>query len=219
MSRNTGTDCLASWVWAWPCPILGCPQSAVTSDQVTLWVSEEPHVHHHDKPDDLRRGVEVAKRAGRLLRSGLRPALPSSVPPSPSTTRTTAISALPASGCARDRRSIARIVHSSMGTACCATARASSTAVPAPSSRAVAQPSQHARSCAQSTRAPVISPAISQRPMRIWSHAASERRSRCCLRTSSASSGWIDCACEVQTVQETSSSSPPPLKTSARWPS
>ena len=98
--------------------------------------------------------------------------IPSSVPRSPSITRTTAISALPASDCTRASGSIAMPVSRSMKTACCATAPASSTVTPAPSSRAVARPSQRARSCAQSTRAPGSLLAISPRPMPIWSRAA-----------------------------------------------
>jgi len=71
----------------------------------------------------------------------------------------------------------------------------------------------------QSTRAPGISPAISPPPTPISSRAASARRSKCCSRTSSASSEWIACACEVQTAQGTSPSSQPPPKTSGKWPS
>jgi len=36
--------------------------------------------------------------------------------------------------------------------------------------------------------------------------------SKCCSRTSSASSGWTACACEDQTAEETSFTSPPPPK-------
>ncbi len=107
----------------------------------------------------LRRNLRVLRReTGKLAAPFLTPdfsmkstRLPSSVRPSATTTRTTAISALPASGCARGRRSIARIGRSSMRTGCCATAPASSTAVPAPSSHADARPSQRARSCVHST--------------------------------------------------------------------
>jgi hypothetical protein len=102
----------------------------------------------------------------------------------------TAISALLASGCAGGRRSIARIDRLSMRTASCATAPASSTVTPAFSSRAVALAAQHARSCVQSTRAPVIWPAISPQPMPIWSNDTWARRSRGCSRNSSSSSGW-----------------------------
>jgi len=55
------------------------------------------------------------------------------------------------------------------------------------------------------------------RPTPISSHDANGKRWRCCSRTSNASSNWIAYALEAQTEQKTSSFSPPPPRTSARW--
>jgi hypothetical protein len=57
--------------------------------------------------------------------------------------------------------------------------------------------------------------AVARKPMR--SHAESGRRSRCCLRISSASSGSTDCACGVRTGRTTSSYWPPPPRICGNW--
>jgi hypothetical protein len=55
---------------------------------------------------------------------------------------------------------------------------------------------------------------------RTEAYAVSRRErksSKCCLRTSNASSGWTACDCEGRLVPATSSTSPPPPRTSASW--
>jgi hypothetical protein len=49
------------------------------------------------------------------------------------------------------------------------------------------------------------------------SHAESGRRSRCCLRISSGSSGLTDCACGVRTGRRTSSYWPPLPRICGNW--
>jgi transposase len=85
--------------------------------------------------------------------------------------------------------------------------------------RASAVPtSPPASSRARSTKALATWLATCPKQTPISPHDASERKSRCCSRTSNASSSWIACASEAPAERRTNSSSPPPPKTSARWP-
>jgi len=139
-------------------------------------------------------------------------------PPSPSTTTTTATSALMATACAHRTATSALRARAPTPTASSATGPARRTAGPAHPSSATRRSWQHARSCAQSTRARAIWPAISPPAMPISSRADSGRRSRCCSRISNASSSSTACACAVRMEQKTSSTSPPQPKTFASWP-
>lgn len=80
-----------------------------------------------------------------------------------------------------------RRARSPMPTASSAIAPISRTAQGANSRHAAHPICQLARSCARSTKVRATWPAISPRAMPIWSHAASERRSRCSSLTSNAS--------------------------------
>ena len=64
-----------------------------------------------------------------------------------------------------------------------------------------------------------IERATSQRPTPTSCRAESERRSKRCLPTSNASSNSTDCDYEAPAAPTTSSSSPQPPRTYARWPS
>lgn len=76
----------------------------------------------------------------------------------------------------------------------------------------------HARSPAKNMKTPAKWPAISRKPNNTPYRCGFERRSRCSLPTSNASSAWAASDCEVHAAQMMNSSSQQPPKTSANWP-
>src|SRR6202020_1964101 len=80
-------------------------------------------------------------------------------------------------------------------TARSAIAPLNTTATPARSSPSAAQTFRHAKSLAPFMKPLVTRPVRSPRPRPTPSHVANERGSRCSSLISSASSGWVDCAC------------------------
>ena len=91
--------------------------------------------------------------------------------------------------------------------------RASMTARPAHSNPSAARTFLHAKSPAPFMKPLVTRPVRSQRRRPTPSHVAKEKRSRCSSLISSASSGWIDCACAGRAEPKTSSYWPPPPRT------
>jgi hypothetical protein len=115
------------------------------------------------------------------------------------------------------RRAFATPRDGVMRTARSAISRASSTARRARSSPSAAQTLSPGRSFARSTKQLATGPEPSAKLRPTRSHAESGRRSRCCLRISSASSSSTGCVCGVRTGRRMSSYWPPPPRICGNW--